>query len=113
MEFPAISSSITLSPYSFFFLMIPRPPKSTRTDTLFPYTTLFRSGTRDAHHGVQNDLGHGDQRPRSAEHTSELQSLRSISYAVFCLKKKKHKCEELKTAVEADTHPTRAKEMKL
>src|SRR3546814_3238582 len=84
--------------------MIRRPPRSTRTDTLFPYTTLFRSlhGARDgacalptvycpAHlrHRFRPDLpGRGDSR-RSEEHTSELQSLMRISYAVFCLKKKK------------------------
>src|SRR3546814_5442064 len=97
--------------------MIRRPPRSTRTDTLFPYTTLFRSG------GVSQDERRDDrarqaaepgeratacrawlgerpardrrthrhrQRPpaRSEEHTSELQSLMRISYAVFCLKKK-------------------------
>src|SRR3546814_3192630 len=95
--------------------MIRRPPRSTRTDTLFPYTTLFRSrgagsrGTevRNAH--PQNDRrqgaldlwrrsrdpeGHHRKRPgsrRSEEHTSELQSLMRISYAVFCLKKKINK----------------------
>src|SRR3546814_6316378 len=97
--------------------MIRRPPRSTRTDTLFPYTTLFRSfrlaglvlyadgcglcdrerrrrqprctGSRALpgdHHcacNVEDDAG------RSEEHTSELQSLMRISYAVFCLKKKK------------------------
>src|SRR3546814_1043918 len=78
--------------------MIRRPPRSTRTDTLFPYTTLFRSG---GHQGAQSGLvvwvaieealGQfgGGQRIRSEEHTSELQSLMRISYAVFCLKKKK------------------------
>src|SRR3546814_6215138 len=98
----------------FFFLMIRRPPRSTRTDTLFPYTTLFRSGassgfvpTPDAKlvYGYfgSNTLGYTDAAlqaqkytyknllPRSEEHTSELQSLMRISYAVFCLKKKK-KC---------------------
>src|SRR3546814_3701798 len=110
--------------------MIRRPPRSTRTDTLFPYTTLFRSGGqlhigdlrlgfRDesakiaaAHIGLDDDhpltvlaadlvepLGVSEARhfaerdgtrvPRSEEHTSELQSLMRISYAVFCLKKKK------------------------
>src|SRR3546814_6759926 len=82
--------------------MIRRPPRSTRTDTLFPYTTLFRSGpeirapaplpialpivsmpTPLARYAL------GSQRVRSEEHTSELQSLMRISYAVFCLKKKK------------------------
>src|SRR3546814_6621494 len=90
----------------FFFLMIRRPPRSTRTDTLFPYTTLFRSaaGDRRAPPGAQGRqrrehapgrrrhrqyrLHHADRR-RSEEHTSELQSLMRISYAVFCLKKKK------------------------
>src|SRR3546814_8601274 len=140
-----------------FILMIRRPPRSTRTDTLFPYTTLFRShqqaivavadqpsrplaGGRNhrqaVHPALQHDaaqrlvarghhveVGRGKQRrrivlpaeeahaasnaelaglalqlaaqrpvagqPRSEEHTSELQSLMRISYAVFCLKKKK------------------------
>src|SRR3546814_2248449 len=84
--------------------MIRRPPRSTRTDTLFPYTTLFRS---HPHEAVEDHLQHrqtpvGDERAvddgvnagefpaalRSEEHTSELQSLMRISYAVFCLKKK-------------------------
>src|SRR3546814_9621112 len=116
--------------------MIRRPPRSTRTDTLFPYTTLFRSVADNAdagaagneHADLQADRrthrraggGHlypgrhapgagrklplarrranrprpqcpavGADRPRSEEHTSELQSLMRISYAVFCLKKKK------------------------
>src|SRR3546814_3089406 len=88
--------------------MIRRPPRSTRTDTLFPYTTLFRSAprpTRDrdcaAHSAsARATAGHArsaraDPAPsarrrgfRSEEHTSELQSLMRISYAVFCLKKK-------------------------
>src|SRR3546814_16348765 len=75
----------------FFFLMIRRPPRSTRTDTLFPYTTLFRSrrGGRAAKGRDPPDQGSADRRgPRSEEHTSELQSLMRISYAVFCLKKK-------------------------
>src|SRR3546814_15626994 len=110
--------------FFFFFLMIRRPPRSTRTDTLFPYTTLFRS---DEGLGRARQLGGlggpgGDSRSglvahcvsaleprlhvgeavlqrlvrgerttegvRSEEHTSELQSLMRISYAVFCLKKK-------------------------
>src|SRR3546814_5366181 len=97
----------------FFFLIIRRPPRSTRTDTLFPYTTLFRSGGDEAIEGrgvvgepVGEDHGrpgplHGESHPggcgghpsmlrRSEEHTSELQSLMRISYAVFCLKKKKN-----------------------
>src|SRR3546814_3475163 len=73
-----------------FFLMIRRPPRSTRTDTLFPYTTLFRSRVRarwdPARRRARAAYGRG---VRSEEHTSELQSLMRISYAVFCLKKKK------------------------
>src|SRR3546814_1744696 len=102
-----------------FFLMIRRPPRSTRTDTLFPYTTLFRSplllttlftvGAVQADEvqvavasnftapiqaiaaGFEQDTGHKlvAAYGRSEEHTSELQSLMRISYAVFCLKKKK------------------------
>src|SRR3546814_992385 len=87
-----------------FFLMIRRPPRSTRTDTLFPYTTLFRSavpcrllrheldGAADAERRRHRRRHRRhDRRPdrRSEEHTSELQSLMRISYAVFCLKKKK------------------------
>src|SRR3546814_1875950 len=82
--------------------MIRRPPRSTRTDTLFPYTTLFRSvnlALSDAWSTgllLAGQLG-TDTLPlesqwvlgRSEEHTSELQSLMRISYAVFCLKKKK------------------------
>src|SRR3546814_7306832 len=91
--------------YYFFFLMIRRPPRSTRTDTLFPYTTLFRSSdyrssedtadlsARSPARGRRLDSIHGRRpapaRYRSEEHTSELQSLMRISYAVFCLKKKK------------------------
>src|SRR3546814_10354845 len=112
---------------SFFFLMLRRPPRSTRTDTLFPYPTLFRSavaakafdltasitsspipnGSQDAPAAnVQPNPMSGQhlehiaissvykRRDRSEEHTSELQSLMRISYAVFCLKKKtKHKLE--------------------
>src|SRR3546814_1126173 len=84
--------------------MIRRPPRSTRTDTLFPYTTLFRSfvaradGAGDLRRtgrvlreGLVLGLGFGVAAwivLRSEEHTSELQSLMRISYAVFCLKKK-------------------------
>src|SRR3546814_4202351 len=93
--------------------MIRRPPRSTRTDTLFPYTTLFRSdgvyrryaanqkAQGYSHRGCQHEAQrHAAQRgqdvpaythvvgARSEEHTSELQSLLRISYAVFCLKKK-------------------------
>src|SRR3546814_18189351 len=84
----------------FVFLMIRRPPRSTRTDTLFPYTTLFRScgsekqgstlASPPAHHAV-----HRLFLARSEEHTSELQSLMRISYAVFCLKKKKKRINTL------------------
>src|SRR3546814_2967335 len=84
---------------AFFFLMIRRPPRSTRTDTLFPYTTLFRSvavlrGQRENGRaiGLRADMDALDI--RSEEHTSELQSLMRISYAVFCLKKKKIKKNE-------------------
>src|SRR3546814_12472017 len=88
----------------FFFLMIRRPPRSTRTDTLFPYTTLFRSrqelvgagravAVRAMRFGEQHEIRiaelHAVVGVRSEEHTSELQSLMRISYAVFCLKKKK------------------------
>src|SRR3546814_4166328 len=98
-----------------FFLMIRRPPRSTRTDTLFPYTTLFRSGVGapgigdphlvDAQVLASQLRGHlrleaeavllQVQRldHRSEEHTSELQSLMRISYAVFCLKKKNNKIQ--------------------
>src|SRR3546814_5881952 len=104
----------------FFFLMIRRPPRPTRTDTLFPYTTLFRSAANKGVFDRATDVdafsfvtGSGAVnllvRPwvmpsgalggnldvllqlfnqRSEEHTTELQSLMSISYAVFCLKKK-------------------------
>src|SRR3546814_5715257 len=78
--------------------MIRRPPRSTRTDTLFPYTTLFRSlGEALAvdwliEHARRVDPATAERREeghrRSEEHTSELQSLMRISYAVFCLKQK-------------------------
>src|SRR3546814_5370581 len=90
--------------------MIRLPPRSTRTDTLFPYTTLFRSrrlvlavgaaaiaGTADAGHKRKrafdraDDIAKGNQVRRSEEHTYEMQSLMRISYAVFCLQKKKNK----------------------
>src|SRR3546814_7710760 len=77
----------------FFFLMIRRPPRSTRTDTLFPYTTLFRSVADQRHRRLAPIVGRAadvvDGVQRSEEHTSELQSLMRIAYAVFCLKKKK------------------------
>src|SRR3546814_6091691 len=72
----------------FFFLMIRRPPRSTRTDTLFPYTTLFRSARPGGLFLYLRPWLSGDGAMRSEEHTSELQSLMRISYAVFCLKKK-------------------------
>src|SRR3546814_3857577 len=87
--------------------MIRRPPRSTRTDTLFPYTTLFRSrppAKQFAAHpapaaaATQVDrlpAGFRSSGSRSEEHTSELQSLMRISYAVFCLKKKKYKTHML------------------
>src|SRR3546814_7112076 len=109
----------------FFFLMIRRPPRSTRTATLFPYTTLFRScltairrrapdrarrrwfpgqgawpagsaPRRRAFAANRVWPGTGRSRPRSEEHTSELQSLMRISYAVFCLKKKKQTDRKVK-----------------
>src|SRR3546814_8128024 len=102
--FMALLLSLRWSCRLFFFLMIRRPPRSTRTDTLFPYTTLFRSHRLDL---VVGDVDHGraelamqarDLHPhRSEEHTSELQSLMRTSYAVFCLKKKKHKRYTKKT----------------
>src|SRR3546814_3588182 len=102
----------------FVFLRIRRPPRSTRTDTLFPYTTLFRSATRlraSYGSGIKNPgfyelygfvdgrfIGNEDLKPekstRSEEHTSELQSLMRISYAVFCLKKKKTNQSNITTA---------------
>src|SRR3546814_10811143 len=107
--------------------MIRRPPKSTRTDTLFPYTTLFRSSSsrpprmasasQRSRSGLAARIGRSHARwcvrrrvrrcvvdrqlRRSEEHTSELQSLMRISYAVFCLKKKKR----TRTAFEkSDSH---------
>src|SRR3546814_10386800 len=113
----------------FVFIMIRRPPRSTRTDTHFPYTTLFRSisgaqanlavaqraydrqselmksgfTTKAAYDDAMNELAkarnelanaraqsNNASAARSEEHTSELQSLMSLSYAVFCLKKKNH-----------------------
>src|SRR3546814_8581475 len=118
--------------------MIRRPPRSTRTDTLFPYTTLFRSFAgaqpccrrardhrRDGPARSRRHVLPGDKRcrvppprpraprrgreatTRSEEHTSELQSLMRISYAVFCLKKKKtnNKYENYNTSTdETVTH---------
>src|SRR3546814_8750577 len=123
--------------------MIRRPPRSTRTDTLFPYTTLFRSpcppgearrpASQHAHaafhpecreapaHRARDDghlraLGRAYRHARdpgrargsgvrSEEHTSELQSLMRISYAVFCLKKKKQNTNNSKN--EQETHTVR------
>src|SRR3546814_2832550 len=134
-----------LSSFLFVFLMIRRPPRSTRTDTLFPYTTLFRSlllGESSKRRQPSLKLNYLSQHStqcwrqlnviwmvqissvfwmmitkhsslrqllekilqqqvffvRSEEHTSELQSLMRISYAVFCLKKKKQKNTQLITA---------------
>src|SRR3546814_3022321 len=118
--------------YFICFFTLRRPPRSTRTDTLFPYTTLFRSHSGHCFHrlfeafdrealrpiaqGDRRVVVHFDQEPvgsrcdsggskagdqrttaggmRSEEHTSELQSLMRISYAVFCLKKKKTNIQE-------------------
>src|SRR3546814_8505435 len=78
-----------LDSFLFFFLMIRRPPRSTRTDTLFPYTTLFRSNAfLNKRMGRVWQCRSKARNRRSEEHTSELQSLMRISYAVFCLKKK-------------------------
>src|SRR5881409_4312954 len=73
--------------FFFFFLMIRRPPRSTRETTLFPYTTLFRSKPTMEEYGTIYTAY--EWHTRSEEHTSELQSQSHISYAVFCLKKKK------------------------
>src|SRR3546814_2032624 len=111
-----------------------RPPRSTRTDTLFPYTTLFRSNYHGDHRHLQEDRQqrvhrrnrypqrsdqerphrprgplHRRERPqppRSEEHTSELQSLMRISYAVFCLKKKTNKRNH---KIKGTTHNTSTK----
>src|SRR3546814_14343944 len=103
----AIFTSRILTCQYFFFLMIRRPPRSTRTDTLFPYTTLFRSAAIPAQVACRvsprvlsktapptasapetSSTAASAMKFRSEEHTSELQSLMRISYAVFCLKKK-------------------------
>src|SRR3546814_6608199 len=111
--------------FNFFFLMIRRPPRSTRTDTLFPYTTLFRSSpvsstsvircpstpeTCSTAPPTSTQSPTSGIRPsrdsRSEEHTSELQSLMRISYAVFCLKKKNKK-RKIKTIIPySQTHVT-------
>src|SRR3546814_5556859 len=83
--------------------MIRRPPRSTRTDTLFPYTTLFRS-RRSRGQGVGSrascvrTTSARQRMRRSEEHTSELQSLMRISYAVFCLKKKTIVTQQIREA---------------
>src|SRR3546814_6387459 len=116
-----------------FFLMIRRPPRSTRTDTLLPSTTLFRSPPAQCpkpqcsdrtlartHSGAQRQEApprgrnrrrwpdwlltpaphrRGESVRRSEEHTSELQSLMRISYAVFCLKKKTNDNNDIRTLV--------------
>src|SRR3546814_8420994 len=111
--------------------MIRRPPRSTRTDTLFPYTTLFRSpALKDSLNALsysefldivvngRQNLGAGKESVmpafaenidvmlyidhRSEEHTSELQSLMRISYAVFCLKKKNTNTKRRTTAKSAE-----------
>src|SRR3546814_10419018 len=96
----------------FFFLMIRRPPGSTRTDTLLPYTTLFRSRYRGSSRrhapssprpdrcgqsGCCIQASHRHPGNRSEEHTSELQSLMRISYVVFCLKKNTELPEQFHT----------------
>src|SRR3546814_3540491 len=121
--------------FCLFFLMRRRPPRSTRTDTLCPYTTLFRSisvadlrkkklarpapplpiPAEPPKKKMKMDREEAqvktDSRRRSEEHTSELQSLMRISYAVFCLKKKKqtitsttHKCTTLNTNTHQKTN---------
>src|SRR3546814_1973279 len=107
--------------------MILRPPRSTRTDTRFPYTTLFRSARRQprvapaastrrpvaqrrsSEPSVPTSwtlagIGPPDGTGRSEEHTSELQSLMRISYAVFCLKKKKKHQEKKRIVQQVDRH---------
>src|SRR3546814_7401126 len=121
--------------------MIRPPPRSTRTDTLFPYTTLFRSqlklgpdhdvaivvarqgrveveetpaegeeaaaaAPQAAAEGEAKDAAEGEEKKRSEEHTSELQSLMRISYAVFCLKKKNKKDETTKNTNPNNPIPT-------
>src|SRR3546814_8445644 len=107
--------------------MIRRPPRSTRTDTLFPYTTLFRSlprsgvlllrlhvnkrdfGAFDFHRvgaGRQLEVANLRRIDRSEEHTSELQSLMHISYAVFSLKKKQYNTTQLTTQKTPPPHNT-------
>src|SRR3546814_4534606 len=125
--------------YSYvFFLMLRRPPRSTRTDTLLPYTTLFRSHPHASvgvycagplGEGLDETAGdaveywpgnrlegaagerilHGVEyfaAVRSEEHTSELQSLMRISYAVFCLKKKKKTNNYISTTIDKNRQDT-------
>src|SRR3546814_5078680 len=117
--------------------MIRRPPRSTRTDTLLPYTTLFRSRLRRFGAQFESQIGQAlvqtaavfpqmstlfarmhqlanrhrrrrnDAGGRSEEHTSELQSLMRISYAVFCLKKKKNKNVQIQELYNILTNPIR------
>src|SRR3546814_1216489 len=117
------SSTLDVSDVLFVFLMIRRPPRSTRTDTLFPYTTLFRSasacsGPRSPHWRGRRacllrrirppppcrpEQGSVQTARRSEEHTSELQSLMRISYAVFCLKKKKNSPQSIKKTINTNS----------
>src|SRR3546814_12652882 len=101
----------------FFFLMIRRPPRSTRTDTLFPYTTLFRSPVAPASSNgatagsmpmptIARSAGMtlpSTSRTRSEEHTSELQSLMRNSYAVFRVKKKNNEHIHTEAAAKHNT----------
>src|SRR5213594_4911479 len=90
----------------FFFLMIRRPPRSTQAFTLFPYTTLFRS---PRWRWTTPPCRRRFARPprRSEEHTSELQSRTLISYAVFCLKKKKNNKNKKQTVLSLKNKKTR------
>src|SRR3546814_6723544 len=118
----------------FCFLMIRRPPRSTRTDTLFPYTTLFRSQPAQEEQAEEPEPERAPDPPaqekprerqpegdpdqpseqavqvfppeRSEEHTSELQSLMRISYAVFCLKKKTKKHTNKRATTRQNTNKT-------
>src|SRR3546814_2477254 len=120
-----ISHTMHILLFVLFLLMIRRPPRSTRTDTLLPYTTLFRSRPRvlaampnaatvpsaptaptiaDATPKAANDPPpRPTSRPRSEEHTSEIQSLMRNSYAVFCLKKKKKQVQTAQNTKLKDT----------
>src|SRR3546814_2615233 len=96
--------------------MIRRPPRSTRTDTLFPYTTLFRSvwkkllsKQKSQHINILKGNTLGLELSRSEEHTSELQSLMRISYAVLCLKQKSRnrKRRNSKAPIDKQAHAVR------